>query len=55
MRNAKAYKIWVEKPEDMRPLGKPRPTWENNIKTDHKETGSDDMKLIHLTQDRASL
>jgi hypothetical protein len=31
------------------------PAWENNIKTDHKETPSEDVKLIHLAQDKASL
>jgi hypothetical protein len=34
-----AYKILVGKPEGKRPLGRPRHRWENNIKTDLRETG----------------
>jgi hypothetical protein len=37
MRNA--HKIVVGKPERKRPLGRPRRRWEDNIKTDHRETG----------------
>jgi hypothetical protein len=29
-----AYKILVGKPEGKRPLGRPRPRWEDNIKKD---------------------
>jgi hypothetical protein len=35
-----AYKILVGKPEGKRPLGKPRRTWEDNIKMDLREIGS---------------
>ena len=28
------YRVLVEKPEDRRPLGRPRHRWEDNIKTD---------------------
>jgi hypothetical protein len=34
-----AFKILVGKPECMRPLGKPRPIWEYNIKMDLQEEG----------------
>jgi hypothetical protein len=32
-----AYRVLVEKPEGMRPVGKPRRRWENNIKVDLRE------------------
>jgi hypothetical protein len=34
-----AYRILVRKPEERRPLGTPRRTWEGNIKTDLREIG----------------
>jgi hypothetical protein len=37
MRNA--YKILFGKPKRKRPLGKPAPRWEDNIKTYLTETG----------------
>jgi hypothetical protein len=30
-----AYRVLVGKPEGKRPLGRPRHTWEDNIKMDH--------------------
>jgi len=33
------YGVLVEKPEGKRPLGRPRPRWEDNIKMDLKEVG----------------
>jgi hypothetical protein len=35
----KAYRILVGKPEGMRPLGRPRRRWVDNIKIDHGEIG----------------
>jgi hypothetical protein len=32
-----AYKVLVGKPERKRPLGRPRRTWEDNIKMDLRE------------------
>jgi hypothetical protein len=32
-----AYKILVGKPEGKTPLGRPRPRWEDNIRTDLRE------------------
>jgi hypothetical protein len=40
------------KPEEMRPLGRPRRRWENNIKTDVRETGWIGMVWINLAEDR---
>jgi hypothetical protein len=34
-----AYRVWVEKPEGKRPLGRPKCGWEDNIKIDLKEVG----------------
>jgi hypothetical protein len=42
----------VGKPEEKRPLGRPRCTWVDNIKMDLREIGWDDMDWIDLTQDR---
>jgi hypothetical protein len=36
----------------MRPLGRPRRSWEDNIKMDLQEVGSDGMDWIELAQDR---
>jgi hypothetical protein len=33
------YMIWVGRPEGRRPLGTPRPRWEDNIKVDLGELG----------------
>jgi hypothetical protein len=49
MRNA--YKIWVEKSEGKRPLGRPRHRWEDNFKIDVMKAGFGDVDWIHLTQD----
>jgi hypothetical protein len=46
-----AYNILVGKPEERRPLGRPRRRWEDNIKMDHRETGFGDVDWIHLAQD----
>ena len=33
------YRVLVRKPEGKRPLGRPRRTWEDNIKIDLQEVG----------------
>ena len=40
------------KPEEKRPLGRPRCIWENNIKIDLQEVGCGGMDWIDLAQDR---
>jgi hypothetical protein len=42
----------VGKPEERRPLGRPRHRWEDNIKMDFWEDGWGGMDWIHLAQDR---
>jgi len=40
------------KPEEKRPLGRPRRTWEDNIKMDLQEVGCGGMDWLDLVQDR---
>jgi len=42
----------VGKPDGKRPLGRPRPKWENNIKMDLQEVSWDGTDWIYLAQDR---
>ena len=46
------YKDLVGKPEEERPLGRPRRRWEDNIKMDLQEVGCGGMNWIELAQDR---
>jgi hypothetical protein len=46
------YRVLVGKPEGKRPLGIPRHTWEDNIKMDLQEQGSEGTDWIELAQDR---
>jgi len=45
----------VGKPEGMRPLGRPRRRWEDNINTDLQELGCGGMDWNELAQDRDRL
>jgi hypothetical protein len=47
-----AYNILVGRPEGRRPLGRPRPRWEDNIEMDLREIGFGDVDWIRWTQDR---
>jgi hypothetical protein len=47
-----AYRMLVGKPEEKRPLGRPRRRWLNNIKMDLTEIGWGDMDWIDLDRDR---
>jgi hypothetical protein len=47
-------RILVGKSEGRRPLGRPRCSWEDNIKMDLQEVGCGVMDWIELAQDRDS-
>jgi hypothetical protein len=44
------YKILVAEPEGERPFRRTRHRWEDNIKTDLRETGWESVNWIHLAQ-----
>jgi hypothetical protein len=46
------YRVLVGKSEGKRPLGRPRSSWEDNIKMDLPEVGCGDMDWIELAEDR---
>jgi hypothetical protein len=50
--NRNAYRIWLEKPEGNRLLGRPRRKWVDNIKIDLTEIGWGSTDCIDLAQDR---
>jgi hypothetical protein len=45
-------RVLFAKPEGKRPLGRPRPRWEDSIKMDLLEVGCGDMDWIDVAQDR---
>ena len=47
-----SYRVLVEKPEEKRPLGRSRRTWEDNIKMNLREVGYDPRDWIALAEDR---
>jgi hypothetical protein len=46
------YRVLVGKTEGKRRLGRPRRSWEDNIKADLQEAGCGGMDWIGLAQDR---
>ena len=48
------HKILVGKPEEERPLGRPRRRWEDNIKMDLEEVGKGCGDWMELAKDRDS-
>jgi hypothetical protein len=48
----RCLQVLVGKPKVKRPLGRPRRSWEDNIKMDLKEIGIDGANWIRLAQDR---
>jgi hypothetical protein len=47
-----AYRLLVGKPEEKRPLGRPRRKWMDTIRMDLGEVGWGDVDWIGLAQDR---
>jgi hypothetical protein len=50
--NRVVSRLLVGKPEGNRPFGRPRHSWEDNIKMDLQEVVCEDMDWIELAQDR---
>jgi hypothetical protein len=46
------YRVLVGRPEEKRPLRRPKRRWEDNIKMDLREIGIDVANWIRLAQDR---
>jgi len=46
------YRVLVGQPEGMRPLGRPRHRWEDNIKMDLQEVGCGSMDWTERAKDR---
>ena len=46
------YRVLVGNPEGKRPLGRPRLSWEDNIKMDLMEVGCEGVDWMDLAQDR---
>jgi hypothetical protein len=47
-----AYRVLVGRPEGKRPLGRSRRRWEDNIKMDLRDIGTDGANWIRLAYDR---
>jgi hypothetical protein len=52
MAKRRAYMLLVGKPEEKRPLRRPRRRWVDNIRIDLREIGWDGMDWIDLSEDR---
>jgi hypothetical protein len=52
MEKRNVYRLLVGKPEEKRPLGRPRHRWIDNIKMDLLEKGFSVVDWICLAQDR---
>jgi len=48
----RVYRVLVGRPEDKRPLGRPKRRWEDNIRMDLREMGIDGTNWSRLAQDR---
>jgi hypothetical protein len=46
------YRVLVRKPEGKRPLGRPRPRWEDNVKMGLQKVGCGCEDWIGLAEDR---
>jgi hypothetical protein len=50
--NKNAYKVLVGKPARKRQIGRPRLSWEDNIKMDFKGIRREEVDQINMTHDR---
>jgi hypothetical protein len=50
----KMYSVLVGKPEEKRPLERPRCRWKDGIKMNLKDIGRGGVEWIHMAQDRDS-
>jgi hypothetical protein len=50
--HGRGEEILVGRPEGKRPLGRPRRRWEGEIRMDLRETGSESVEWMRLTQGR---
>ena len=50
-REERLYRVLVGKPEEKRPLGRPRRRWSDNMKIDLHEVGCGGMDWIELALD----
>jgi hypothetical protein len=48
----KVYRVLLGKPEEMRPLGRPRHRWQDGIRMDLRAIGWWSVEWIQLAQDR---
>ena len=46
------YRVLVGKPEGRRPMGRPRPRWEDNIRMDLREVECGCVDWMQLAKDR---
>jgi hypothetical protein len=46
------HRVLMGKPDEKRPLGRPRRRWEDNIKMDLQEVGGGRAEWMELAQDR---
>jgi len=46
------YRVLLGKPEGKRPLGRPKPRWENNIRMAVQEVGCEVMDGFDVVQDK---
>jgi hypothetical protein len=49
-----AYRIYMRTPFGKQPLGRLRKKGEDKMKTDHRDLGCEDRRLVELTQDHVN-
>jgi hypothetical protein len=54
-KDRRVHEVFVGKPEEKRPLGRPRHRWEDNIKMNLQQVGGGRGDWMELAQDRERL